>query len=342
MKKYLLLADAQSPHTLKWIKALTPYFDLYIISLNGISKALGETLPPSHCFVLNEHVKQHGGNYGLIVKLFKVRQIIHELQPEFINAHYLTSYGLLATLSHSSAPKAKLIHSAWGSDILVKPFQNRLFYYLTKYILQKADFVTSDAYTMSDIILNIAPSAEVSTFSFGLDSIKECTVQKEDLIFSNRTLNKNSNISQILKWFALQDKKHQLVIANDGDQKEVLQQQAQELGISERTTFVGFISAEEQEKFYQRSRYYLSIPTSDATSVSLLEAMQYGIIPIVSNIPANREWILNGINGLFFNEEIELSVMKVHKDFKEINHSILQERAIFPENIKKFVTKVNP
>ena len=45
---------------------------------------------------------------------------------------------------------------------------------------------------------------------------------------------------------------------------------------------------------------YLSSALSDTTSVSLLEAIACGLFPIVTNIPANREWIVAGTNGLLF------------------------------------------
>ena len=36
---------------------------------------------------------------------------------------------------------------------------------------------------------------------------------------------------------------------------------------------------------------------SDGMSLSLLEAMACGAFPVVSDIPANREWITHGVNG---------------------------------------------
>jgi glycosyltransferase involved in cell wall biosynthesis len=36
---------------------------------------------------------------------------------------------------------------------------------------------------------------------------------------------------------------------------------------------------------------YVSVPSSDGTSVSLLEAMTAGAYPIVSDLAANREWV---------------------------------------------------
>ena len=94
------------------------------------------------------------------------------------------------------------------------------------------------------------------------------------------------------------------------------------------------------KKHYQKAEYYISIPNSDATSVSLLEAMQYGAIPIVSNIPANREWILDGVNGIYFDDNKKLNEMKTEENFAKINQNILKSKALFPKSIKDFVYKV--
>jgi len=46
--------------------------------------------------------------------------------------------------------------------------------------------------------------------------------------------------------------------------------------------------------------FYVSASLSDGASSSLLEAMACGLFPIVSDIPASREWITHGENGLLF------------------------------------------
>jgi glycosyltransferase involved in cell wall biosynthesis len=43
---------------------------------------------------------------------------------------------------------------------------------------------------------------------------------------------------------------------------------------------------------------YLALTLSDSTSVSLLEAMACGALPIVSDLPANREWVQSHRNGI--------------------------------------------
>jgi glycosyltransferase involved in cell wall biosynthesis len=42
---------------------------------------------------------------------------------------------------------------------------------------------------------------------------------------------------------------------------------------------------------------FVSVPSSDATSVALLQAMAAGAFPIVSDLPSQRELITHGVNG---------------------------------------------
>ena len=84
-QKYLILADGKSPHTLKWIQELTHHFDVYLISLNGVSLQMEKILKKESIFVMNESTNPSGKNYKLIFTLFKIRNILHKLQPHYIN-----------------------------------------------------------------------------------------------------------------------------------------------------------------------------------------------------------------------------------------------------------------
>jgi len=62
--------------------------------------------------------------------------------------------------------------------------------------------------------------------------------------------------------------------------------------------FVGRLGAGEQAQWYARARWYVSLPASDSVSVSVLEAMAHGCIPLLSDLPANRELVDDRRNGL--------------------------------------------
>jgi glycosyltransferase involved in cell wall biosynthesis len=67
-----------------------------------------------------------------------------------------------------------------------------------------------------------------------------------------------------------------------------------------RVVFRGGVSDAEMKDELDSASFYLSASLSDGTSSSLLEAMACGLLPIVSDIAANREWIVHESNGLLF------------------------------------------
>lgn len=339
-KKYLLLADGSSPHTLKWAKELINFFDVYLITLNGISKEMSALLQENNCFILNESVKPSGGNYTLIFEIFRIKNIIKTIRPDYLNGHYLSSYGFLSALCKNSAKGMKLIQSTWGSDILLTPLKTPLHHWIARYALNQADYITADSYYVSDTIKKLTKVSNIMTFAFGFETIEQCTQEKERLIFSNRALKSLYNIDKLIHWFSKQDPSYRLIIANDGTDRKQLEALTHNLGIANRVFFEGYLSTEKQWEYYQKAKFFVSIPDSDATSVSLLEAMQYGTIPIVSNIPANREWILDGVNGVFFDNEKYLETLKVDEHFSQINQSLLHNKALFQKSIQYFVSRI--
>jgi L-malate glycosyltransferase len=68
----------------------------------------------------------------------------------------------------------------------------------------------------------------------------------------------------------------------------------------DRMLFSGGVSDKAMKTALQSASCYLSASLSDGASSSLLEAMACGLFPIVSDIPANREWVAHENNGLLF------------------------------------------
>ena len=338
--KYLILSDGKAPHTWKWIKELSKYFDVYLITLNGYDKQLLQSIDKKKIYIVNESVSATGGNFKLLLKYFDIKKIVGKLNPKYINAHYISSYGVLAALVKRASPHLKLVQSAWGSDILVTPFESRIKRSITKFALQYADLITSDSFYMSDKITELIDNKTIMTFAFGLEGITDEQISKDsNLIFSNRVLSDNYNIEKIIRWFdSLNDKDLKLVIAHDGEKRAELEALCVSLNIAEQVEFVGFVTKKEQDSFYKKAKYYISIPTSDSTAVSLLEAMAFGCYPIVSNIPANREWIIDGCNGSFFVED--MSLPKVEENISSINQKIIMKRAIFSQSIQTYVKRL--
>lgn len=344
--KYVLLGDAQSPHLIKWIKELHNYFNLYVLTFRTCNPEVYQYVDKNKCYEFNVPINQDGGNFHILKLYFKIKKILSQIEPEVIHAHYITSYGFLASLCASS--NYYLILSAWGTDILKTPYESWFKKMITKYAIRKSHMITSDSIYMSQKILELNKNAKVTTFPLGLSFLPEASFEDKIpfMFFSNRALTKNYRIDKVLKCFSIIKNNNPdalLVIANKGDEEANLRAIADKLNISNSIQWVGYLSEQEQAAYYKKAQYFFSLPESDATSVSLLEAMAYGCVPIVSDIPANYEWVEHKKNGIILSENVniidELNSLIPSLVF-DINRKIIKERAIFHDLVREFVQTV--
>jgi len=299
--RLVLLGDGESPHLVKWARALAPRVDLHVASSRGFAPALAELVAPERTLVLGQSIKFSGGNVALLKKLPTLVRWLRRVDADWINAHYLTSHGTLAWLARKAGVRARLAASAWGSDILVAPDQSAALRWVTSRVLRDAAVCTSDSRYMAERMGELG-ARDVMTFPFGLDALPPAPAAKEPhLFFANRGLEDIYQPQRVLTLFAgvaAAWPDARLAVANSGALSESLKQQAAQLGLAPRIDFVGRLDAAAQSAFYARARWYVSVPRSDSVSVSVLEAMGHGCIPLLSDLPANRELVRDGRNGL--------------------------------------------
>ena len=346
--KYLFFGNAQSVHLIKWIKALAPLCDVYVISSTTIHTDLVNIIDKDKCFLLHLTVDAGGGNVKILQSLFKVNAIIKSIKPDVVNAHYITSHGLITSIiKRCWKHNFFSIASTWGSDVLITPQKNLGYKMITKFILNTSDIITSDAEVMTSEIKKLS-NTKVMTFTFGLESLPEVSIEEKNYnhFFSNRILSSNYNIDNVIQHFASifsQNTNAKLYIANEGEDKAKLVELCKQLNIAAAVEFIGFLNQNEQSDYYRKSGFYYSLPTSDATSVSLLEAMAWACIPIVSDIPANREWITNDYNGIVLSAidtPFDYEILLKKEAIMEINRTIIAEKAIFKNSIALFFNEV--
>jgi len=93
----------------------------------------------------------------------------------------------------------------------------------------------------------------------------------------------------------------EVVIAGEGSQRPELEELARgEGGPAGTVRFTGQISGDEVANLLAHSRVYVSTSPVEGSSVSLLEALASACVPVVADIPPNREWVTHGENGLLF------------------------------------------
>ncbi|MEO6462575.1 MAG: glycosyltransferase, partial [Candidatus Eisenbacteria bacterium] len=73
--------------------------------------------------------------------------------------------------------------------------------------------------------------------------------------------------------------------------------QAERLGILPVVRFLGRVPHDELQDVVAAADVYITIPSLDATAVSLLEAMAAGKAIVASALPSTLEWIADGVSG---------------------------------------------
>lgn len=291
----LLLGDARQVHLKRWGEYFTAHgYDVLTVSLERTSAFYARLHLISVPEFLPDAVRYPLGCIAL-------RRIMHAFRPDVVSAHFVPNYGLMAAL----ACPVPWVLSAWGSDIMSVPERSAFHRWRTKFVLDRAPWVTSDAQVLTEKIQSLGfPADHILTFPYGVDTDVFTPgappAQPGPLIVSNRKLESLYRIDVVIDAFsavreALPD--GALTIAGDGAQRERLVARANtSTGVS-RIRFVGDVTHDRMPALLREHHIYVSTSPADTTSVSLLEAMAVGLFPIVTDIPANREWITDGENG---------------------------------------------
>jgi glycosyltransferase involved in cell wall biosynthesis len=336
MKK-LLIIGSNSIHVYNYINLVKDYFDEIILITN--KKREGTDVKTIE---LDFHLKLS----SRLKTVAKIKKLIQEYAPSIIHIHQVNSYAYYSLIAarKSSVPK---ILTAWGSDILLSPKKNYLLKKMVQFNLRHADFFTSDSEFMAEEMRSLLPKRKLDILiaNFGIEIIEK-DLLKENIIYSNRLHKKLYQIESVINAFKLFlensiDKTWKLVIAATGEETNNLKSMVEHLNLKGNVEFVGWVDQEKNVEYYSKARLFVSIPESDATSISLLEAMAYGCIPVLSDLPANREWIDDGKNGIIVNspsENIFERALKLNiSEVASINKRIIIEKGTKVANKKKFI-----
>lgn len=247
-------------------------------------------------------------HYGIGV--LRLRNILKRIRPDILHVHFLQGYGYWSIFA-GHQPK---VLTVWGDDVFEAPHKSRLRKLLSRLALKGADIVTGDS---QDILREAerlgANRAKLHLILWGVDyerfrpangiafRRKWNISEVAPVVLSTRSFWKDYyNVDVILDAVPhiLQRIPNAITVfaGYEGDDS-VLRQRAMELGVSASVRFVGRIAHDELPTAMCAADVFVSVPSLDATAVSLLEAMACGRAIIVSDLPSNHEWIEHGDNG---------------------------------------------
>ncbi|MFM9008202.1 MAG: glycosyltransferase, partial [Bacteroidota bacterium] len=242
--------------------------------------------------------------YAVPRRISALKKRIADIRPDVIHVHQANTCAWYAL---QAAGRIPVLVTAWGSDVLVRSHSS-VGRWLLRYILRKGSAFTASCQYIADRMRQIDPmqGKPIEVANFGIeDDFPE--VPKEPLIYSNRYLNPLYRIDRIIRDYAQfvhapETPAWRLVIAGSGSEEQALKELVHSLGLEERVEFTGWLKPAENRGLYARASVYVALPESDSTSISLYEAMAAGCVPVVTDLPANREVIQDGKNGVLVGE----------------------------------------
>jgi glycosyltransferase involved in cell wall biosynthesis len=228
---------------------------------------------------------------------------LRRIAPDILHAHYLTGHGWHARLS-GFRPYAITL---WGTDILVTARATRRGRLYARWSLGPAGLVTGDSEELVRAAVAAGARAErTHLVQFGVDTGRfspgpEPAALRERLglagrrvIFSPRSIAPLYRHDVVLEALARLPADVCVVMTRHlarESEVEALQRRAAELGLSDRLVMVPKVDHAEMADFYRIADLVVSVPMSDGTPVTLLEALSAGRPVVASDLPSVREWL---------------------------------------------------
>lgn len=237
---------------------------------------------------------------------FDFQRLTREIKPDLIHAGPIQTCAFIAVVSGFRP----ILTMSWGFDLMDDVHKSKWMERITRYTLKRSTFFTSDANVTRDqaVAYGMNPDRTV-VFPWGvnLQDFAPSTTNRQPstsfTIFCNRSWEPRYGVDVLAKAFvkvAQQNPDVDLLLIGGGSQAQTLRGILQRGGVLDRVTMPGQVTQKDLPRWYHMADLYISPSHVDGSSVSLMEALACGLPCLVSDIPANKEWVEEGVNGWLF------------------------------------------
>ena len=304
--KICFLAPASNYHTIKWSKWFSEHgHEVHVVSF------IDAEIPNTTVHYVDTGATVESSDSQKIKYLLKapeIRKIVNSIKPDIVNAHYATSYGTVAALSGLRG----YVLSVWGSDVYDFPLKSPLHKAMLKFSLARAKYIFSTSKAMAEETRKYT-NKDIEITPFGVDMTlfnpdkrvypREIKEDGKFIIGTVKTLADKYGIDYLLKAAAIVRKELpelRVRIAGKGEKEAEYKALADQLGISDITSWLGFISQEDAAKEWANMDVAVVPSTleSESFGVSAVEAEACGTPVIISDIPGLMEATSPGVTSV--------------------------------------------
>ncbi|MBN8579341.1 MAG: glycosyltransferase family 4 protein [Anaerolineae bacterium] len=337
--KLIYFSLGYSTHDYRFLKAISDGgHDVHFVQLEGNRRQVESRSVPEN---VNQVIWKGGREPFTWSKLpslvMDFKRLLRDLKPDLVHAGPIQTCAFIAVL----AGARPVLTMSWGFDLMDDVHKGWMWEFATKYTLKRSTFFTSDANVTKDKAVAYGMNSEKTiVFPWGVDlehfSKKEERRENDGFVLlCNRSWETRYGVDVLARAFvkvARQRDDVRLILLNGGSQGANIRKILQSGGVEEYVTFGGQISQTELPRWYHMADLYISPSHVDGSSVSLMEALACGLPCLVSDIPANKEWVFENKNGWLFRDgdadhlaEKILAAMNQRENLPEIGRTSRSE-----------------
>jgi glycosyltransferase involved in cell wall biosynthesis len=357
--KILYFSKNYTPHDFRFLSSLSKTeHEIFYLKLEANQRQTEDRPVPENVQQILWAGGQREFRWRDIPRLtFDLRRLTREIKPDLIHAGPIQTCAFIAALSGSRP----ILAMSWGYDLVMDADKSKWMQWVTRYTLKRSAFFTSDANVSRDkaVVFGMDPAKTV-IFPWGTDvehftqkTFKRSNVQTFTL-FCSRTWESIYGVDVLAKAFvkvASVNPDVNLILLGGGSQGAHIRRILMNGGVMDRAHFGGQVGQRDLPRWYHMADIYISPSHVDGTSVTLLEALASGLPCLVSDIPGNKDWIEEGVNGWTFRDgdvddltEKILSAIKSRRSFKKIGvaaRKMAEEKADWKKNFGKLLEVYN-
>ena len=306
------IAPGNSIHTRRWLE----FFARRGHTVGLVSYGpLAEPIEGSNVLLELSELGQGGGPMrgasALLRAIPRIRSALDDFEPQLVHAHFLTGPGWLGL----ACGRRPLVLSGWGSDVLVDT-ANPVVRLLHRATVRRAAAATCDARAVAEGLVRLGMDpARVHVILWGVETAQflphgPTAARRYELpdngfvVLAIRGVREVQNPLTIVRAFARfaavrPDAVLGLMLGPEiGRLPERLAAAIADLGIGDRIRAIPSVKHDELPELYRAADVCVSVPSSDGTSIAVLEAMASGRAVVVSDLEPNRELMREGEIGL--------------------------------------------
>jgi glycosyltransferase involved in cell wall biosynthesis len=351
-------------HDYRFLSALVERnYDVYLVSY--VKKKSFTEIPKDIANIKNLKIIHRKYNFTqeyhflFPAMVIDFRRLINKIRPDVLHSGYVLSDGFIGALSGFHP----VLLMPWGSDILIEPKKSLLRRKIIEYTINKADFIACDCETVKNKIIQMTEFKEdrIVTFPWGVeldkfypDPRKSVRIREKLEWFDNKILIMNRAFESVygvqyfieaLPEILIREPETRVILIGTGTLEKQIRSLVTEMKLDEIIKFIGEVPIDEMPDYLNAADVYISTSLSDGTSLSLLEAMACALPVVVTEIPANKEWVIDGHNGFLVPPKNPREVSKrvltllkignLREDMKKKNLAIAKNKADWAKNVDK-------